>query len=109
MTQPRDPRRRRSEPDERLRALGAFGPLAPRAGALVLLGLGFLPAGLGVVGAGVAYDLTGSAWSLPAGLLAGIGVGLAFARDLARWRFGPLSLLLCAAFLAIFGLSRWLD
>jgi hypothetical protein len=98
-----------SEPDEeRLRALSAFGPLSPRSAAVILLALAFVPAGLGVVGAGVAYDLSASAWSIPLGLLAGLGVGLAFARDLARWRFRPLSLAACVAFLVAFALSQCL-
>lgn len=100
-----------SDPDEsneRLRALEAFGPLAPRTGAFVLLWLAFLPVGLGLVGVGVAYDLTASPWSTPFGLLAGVGVGLAFARDVARWRFRPVSLVACCAFLLLFAWSQWL-
>ena len=94
--------------EKRMRSLNEFGALEPGTGAFVLLWLAFLPAGLGLVGVGLAYDLTGSLWSIPFGLTAGVGVGVAFARDLARWRFGPMSLVACAIFVLIFVVSQWL-
>ena len=80
-----DPRAREedSDPPRVLRAIEGLGPgCAP----LLLFCLAFFPAGLGAVGAAVAYELVGSLWAAGCGALGGACVGLLGARDFLHWR-----------------------
>jgi hypothetical protein len=91
-----------------LKALRFFGPIEPRAGAFFLVWLAFLPVALAAVGAAVAYQLTGSLWSTPLGLLAGLVVAGVFVRDFIRWRVSVFSIIAWGIFITLFALSQGL-
>ena len=96
--EPEDAERRLEELLERL------GATAPVPSPWVGLWLAFFPPAIGLVGAAVAYELSGSLAQALTGLLLGAGTGYLWARDFVRWRLHPLTALLT---LGLFGLFAW--
>jgi hypothetical protein len=79
-----------------------FGAVEPRKAWLFFFALAFFPPSLALVGAAMAYELTGALWSTAVGVVYGAGMGVLWVRDFLRWRPGVLTVALTAVFAAGF-------
>jgi hypothetical protein len=86
-----------------------FRRLSFKVSGVFLVWLCVLGLGLGLVGLGIAYQLTGTIWAAPVGFLLGATVALGLARDFARWRLSLVSLVSALVFVLLFIAAQWLS